>query len=149
MILTLYRAPSGQFGTFGILFHGQVPLCNTLEEPWKDNHRNISCIPEGTYKCVPHNSQRFSNVWRLKDVPGRSGILIHAGNVIDDIEGCILVGEGIGAIGGFPALLDSRAALEVLRDYLPRKFTLEIINPESKAPIPPKLPWWRRIFKGD
>ena len=79
-MLTLYRSKSGEHGTFGILFNGDVPICNTLEDEWKNNQTNISCIPAGIYKVVKHNTKRFPNVWRLENVKGRSAILIHAGN---------------------------------------------------------------------
>ena len=33
--------------------------CNTIELPWKDNRRQISCIPEGAYKVTPRVSTKF------------------------------------------------------------------------------------------
>jgi len=52
----------------------------TLELPWLDNEREISCIPAGTYKCERLNHPRFGHCWWVKDVPGRSEILFHSGN---------------------------------------------------------------------
>lgn len=71
--------------------------CKVLELPWRNNQVKISCIPTGIYKVV----RRYDpNVSRFKyphlhilEVPGRSWILIHAGNFYTDIEGCILPGS--------------------------------------------------------
>ena len=102
--------------------------CCTLEEPWKDNQRKISCVPEGLYKCVKHNSAKYQDVWRLENVKGRDGILIHSGNTTDDIEGCILVGKSFGKLKGKPAVLDSRSALSDLRLAIKGEFYLRIVN---------------------
>src|SRR5262245_45098331 len=52
-----------------------------------------TAIPLGVYTVVLTLSQRFKVVLpELLDVPGFAGIRIHAGNVIDDTDGCILVG---------------------------------------------------------
>ena len=52
----------------------------SLELPYRDNKRRISCIPEGNYIGFKHNSPKFGNTVWIKDVPKRSEILIHAGN---------------------------------------------------------------------
>ncbi len=111
--------------TYGVILYDDKPLCVTIERPWINNERNISCIPPGTYQCVPHNGGRFRNVWILKDVPNRTAILIHIANRVNEIEGCIAVGlsfyeDGIGS---------SAVAMNKLRDELPETFELEIINP--------------------
>ena len=36
--------------TIGNLYINGERFCDTLENPWLDNQRNISCIPEGSYK---------------------------------------------------------------------------------------------------
>ena len=46
-MLKLVRVTTGMDGTFGVLIKDGVPLCVTLELPWRDNERSISCIPEG------------------------------------------------------------------------------------------------------
>ena len=64
----------------------------TLELPWLENKKAISCIPTGDYLMVWGWSPRFKkNFWRI-GVAGRTGILIHKGNFLRDTSGCILVG---------------------------------------------------------
>jgi len=101
----LYRHFSRCWGTFGALIQkpfgiNQTVEC-TLEPPWIDNIRNISCIPEGTYTATLTRSNRFKrDLYELHDVPGRSGIRIHNGNLAGDTSmgyrsdsgGCILLG---------------------------------------------------------
>jgi len=81
-----------QKGTVGVLLINDLYCCLTLEPPWRQNERNRSCIPPGRYQLIPHESSRFGNVWLVDDVPGRTGILIHAGNRVEDTDGCILPG---------------------------------------------------------
>lgn len=126
----LYRCSYTGHATFGELYAPTgLPMFPTLELPWKDNHRNISCIPAGVYEVKPYSSAKFKNVWELQDVPGRSKILIHAGNTVDDIEGCILAGMRRGLLKGLPAVLDSRKAIDMARGIFPATgFTLEILD---------------------
>lgn len=106
-------------------------LCYTLEDPWQDNKRRVSCIPEGVYKCVPHgwNNEpvKFKRVWEITGVPGRTAILIHAGNTAENTIGCILCGLARGEINGNRAILRSQEALNLLRKTLPKTFSIAII----------------------
>lgn len=129
MSVKIHRSIQNEHGTFGILSLEGKPLCVTLELSWKQNKAKVSCIPEGFYNCIPHTGPKFSNVWRLLNVPGRDSILIHAGNTVDDIQGCILVGLSFGELKGGPAVLHSMDALEMLRRKLPKEFTLQVIDP--------------------
>ncbi len=95
-----------------------VPRMLTLEEPWRNNERKISCIPEGVYTCVPHHGMKFNRVWHLQDVPGRTAILIHSGNSTADIEGCILVGGIISPAGSDLQISHSMDALNLLRKLI-------------------------------
>ncbi|HKK83681.1 MAG TPA: DUF5675 family protein [Atribacterota bacterium] len=49
-------------------------------------------IEAGTYNLVAHSGKNFQNVWRLENVPGREGILIHNGSYPYNTTGCILFG---------------------------------------------------------
>ena len=73
-------------------------MCDTLENPWIDNQRNISCIPVGEYEVrirLPRESASRDYVHLLvQDVPDRDWILFHRGNFPKDTSGCILVGLG-------------------------------------------------------
>lgn len=125
-ICRLTRVVSSNKGTFGVMFLHDEPICVTCEDPWVQNMTSISCIPEGIYKCSEFNGKRFKDVWEVRDVPGRSAILIHQGNTIDDTHGCILVGRCFGKLGNLPAVLQSSEAMQILRERLPSEFELII-----------------------
>lgn len=89
-MLTLTRHRMLSTVTLGRFTIGGKLLCCTLELPWKKNARATSCIPEGTYSMMWSYSPAFRrNTWRLIDVPGRDGILIHAANYTRQLKGCI------------------------------------------------------------
>ena len=114
--------------TFGTIIKDGVPICQTLELPWKHNARNISCIPQGVYMCNKWNSESKGAVFRISNVSNRSGILIHIGNIHTEIEGCILVGMYNDIIGGYNAVCHSRKTIKKLYDILDDEFELEIIE---------------------
>jgi len=87
-------------GTNGALFNSGRFLCHTIELPWNDNKRNISCIPEGVYKVEPRFSKRFKHHLILKDVKGRSFILFHPANdALKELQGCIAPVTYLSGIG--------------------------------------------------
>ena len=123
----LTRNPSTADGTFGSLADadGNI-LCVTCELPWLNNVPQISCIPTGAYSCIPHNSSTHPNTWEITEVPNRSEILLHNGNIDTQSKGCIVVGEYMGELNGKPAVLNSVATLDKLRGILPDNFQLII-----------------------
>lgn len=127
----LTRVASGSKGTFGVLTEDNIPLCVTLEDPWHDNARLISCIPPGTYRCRKHSGPRFHDVWEVTAVPGRDAILIHQGNTTTDTSGCVLVGRTFTTFGDKPGIGSSRDALDYLRVVLPPEFRLEVVGPPA------------------
>ena len=48
--LLIIRDTFTDVSTLGQLFLNGERFCDTLELPWKNNQRRISCIPEGEYK---------------------------------------------------------------------------------------------------
>lgn len=127
--LTLKRVDSNNECAFGALFLDEKEICKTLELPWRDNQKGISCIPAGEYKLSPYPSSRFGEVYIVNDVPNRTGILIHTGNTASDIEGCILVGDSYGKLNGKRAVLNSRQTFKVLKELLGNEeYMLNIVN---------------------
>ena len=96
--LLLIRNTFSKKSTIGELFLNGERICDTLENSWQDNQRNISCIPEGVYPVrlrLPRESGTRDYIHLLvKDVKDRDYILIHIGNTAKDTSGCILVGLG-------------------------------------------------------
>lgn len=113
--ITLRRVAFSDHCVQGVLVYQNRALLLTLEDAWRDNLPEVSCIPPGRYRCARHSSIKFPNTWRLEDVPGRSAILLHAGNTDEDTRGCILVGRRFGDMSGIPAVLESQAAMDQLR----------------------------------
>jgi len=96
--LLLIRDTFTEESTIGELFINGERICDTLENPWKDNQRNISCIPEGEYpvrlRLARESASRDYLHLLVQDVPNRDYILFHRGNYPKDTSGCILVGLG-------------------------------------------------------
>ena len=115
-MITIKRIVSNDKYTLGALSVDNDPICWTLEEPYKNNHPNISCIPVGTYKAVRNCSKKFGECFRVYDLAGREpanriGILIHSGNTTEDTSGCILLGLELGMLSGNKAVLKSKEAM--------------------------------------
>lgn len=103
--LTLIRTyyPKGTNGILHYKLDGITHIiCNTIELPWKDNHTQISCIPEGVYELKKRYSPKHGHHLQVMNVSGRALILLHpANNALKELKGCIapvslLTGEGKG-----------------------------------------------------
>lgn len=152
---TLLRQPGSDQGTFGRFESddGHLELVS-LELPWRDKDGNgigdpqRSCINAGLYRCIWEESPTKGWTYHVHDVSGRSGILIHVGNLAGDVEhgwvsdslGCILLGTSRGVItpdqqkhpGHAPqqAVLHSHDAIDALVNWAQREpFLLHIIEP--------------------
>jgi hypothetical protein len=120
--------------TLGTLEVGDLKLA-TIERPWIPNPAGKggipreSCIPDGTYHLQPHQSERFPRTYALigeaqgvyyQQRPagqtwGRTAILIHVGNFVHEVIGCIAVGL---KHGGTSCVTSSRTAMDALRSRL-------------------------------
>ena len=127
-----------------LIRHAYLPACTlgwlqyhgmrvaTIERPWipVQEHRGgkvrESCVPDGKYQLIRHSSEKFPDVFALineeldvryqpSSKAGRAAILIHKGNAVGDVIGCIAVGMAHGRLGGQPAVLRSAEALDELR----------------------------------
>lgn len=162
MKLTLVRSAYLKTCTLGTLYAGDLALA-TIERPWIPNPAGpggmprTSCIPDGDYTLNPHSSERFPNVWAVvnpslgvwyqpADIPrgqgfGRSAVLIHAGNRVSDVIGCIAVGLKHGNLEGEPAVISSQLALGDLRSVLKSgSHALQICTTGGAKNLPP--PGW-------
>ena len=117
MNLRLQRLPSGDSKTDGDLYVDDQHLCVTLEDAVRDvKIKGQTAIPAGRYQITMENSPRFGpGTLTVNDVPGFTGVRIHAGNTEHDTEGCPLVGmvrtdSGIGRSKEALTLLKSTVA---------------------------------------
>jgi Family of unknown function (DUF5675) len=77
-------------GTNGKLTCEGKLICLTIELPWKNNEKKVSCVPEGKYTITKRYSKKYGWHLQLLNVKGRSLILIHpANNAIKELQGCI------------------------------------------------------------
>lgn len=140
MTLRLRREPTVDGVTLGALSIDGVWCCWTLEDAireapgqpvasWKVDRQ--TAIPHGTYRLRLSLSHRFDQVLpELLEVPGFSGIRIHAGNTIEDTAGCVLVGRN--RVGS--NLTGSRVACHALIEQLARAtdpIVITIEDPEA------------------
>ena len=118
---TIIRDHMNEAPTTGQLFMPNDLSFYTLEDPWLDNAKEISCIPTGVYRCILSTSARFNRVMpEILGVPGRTGIRVHGGNTVADTEGCVLLGMSM--IAG-PELRSSQQALGFFAKWLRKALT--------------------------
>ena len=89
MVLVLNRTYFPE-GTQGILEWNGTLVCYTIELPWLNNQKRISCVPEGEYVLQKRFGPKFKWHLHLRNVPGRDLILIHPANdAKTELLGCI------------------------------------------------------------
>jgi len=103
-------------GTNGKILHNGKLICHSIQLPWKNNEKRVSCIPEGIYTLRKRYSRKFKAHIEITGVPERSFILFHsANNAMKELNGCIapvtkIAGAGLGS--------QSRWAFEKLRTWV-------------------------------
>lgn len=137
MKLKLVRIVTQSNYTEGKLYIDGAYFSDTLEDTdrgleqsmseFEINRRKIygqTCIPSGEYKVILNMSPRFKKILpRILDVKGFEGILMHAGNTVQDSSGCILLGtksaDGV--------LINSRKAVDALIEKIKDQKDITII----------------------
>ncbi|WP_341216946.1 DUF5675 family protein [uncultured Wocania sp.] len=122
--ITRYNGDKNQSLGNLIVFNSNRSLVfnsHLLERGWQDNKRNISCIPEGTYKLVLEYSHKFSRyLWEVKGVPNRSECKFHAASFWKNLNGCFSPGLAKWDINndGYKDMIYSTDALEEFMDAM-------------------------------
>jgi hypothetical protein len=98
-ILELIRLEEdSQYGTFGVLKINKQVFCVTLELQDLENRSNKSSIPAQQYWMERIESSKFGKTFEIIDVPDRSHILFHSGNIVSETKGCIILAQHYGLI---------------------------------------------------
>ena len=132
----LLRTETSSQGTFGLLQSGGFSVW-IAELPWKENIRQLSCIPVGSYTCKWIKSPKFGWCYEVTGVANRGNILIHKGNFVGDStlgyktnsHGCLLPARSLGKLSGQRAgLLSLPATQSLYQHFKQQPFILEIVN---------------------
>ncbi|HEX2594704.1 MAG TPA: DUF5675 family protein [Rhizomicrobium sp.] len=135
MNLRLIREPSLLGATLGVLFVDGRFRAFSLEDEISDvKVPGRTCIPEGRYQIRLTWSPKFNRVLpELVDVPGFTGVRIHAGNTKDDTAGCVLLGvqrSGVNLVQSRPAVEQLQADMELAK-AADRLIWIAIENPAA------------------
>ena len=115
-------------GTFSTLHRADgSKVCCVVERPDLNNKPSESCIVEGTYSLLPHQSPKFGECYALEAPmlgvtrygPSlRTHVLIHKANVPSDLEGCLAPGLSFGYVKGQWGVVSSGVAFNALMKEL-------------------------------
>jgi hypothetical protein len=126
MKVEVKRTFKGTEYTIGKLYIDGHYLCDTLEDTVRPVGVKIAgktAIPAGTYKVRKTMSPRFKKVLpEILNVPGFTGVRIHAGNTATDTDGCLLL--GLNKKKG--QVLESQTTMAFFMARTPDEFTLVI-----------------------
>lgn len=133
MKLDLLRLKETKTRTLGILMlidddDALIRTFFTLELPWRNNEKNVSCIPEGVYTINPRKSDKYGKHFIINNVPNRSYILLHHGNYSSDTSGCILVGTEFKNLDNEKELevANSKKAMETLTTMIGERYNVPL-----------------------
>lgn len=99
----------------------------------------VSCVPDGTgYDLIPHTRSDGTDVFALRnpdlgvyyergerpDTGGRFLILIHAGNFVEESQGCLLPGVNHTIYNNRVMVTNSRQAMQMIRDAKPTRLDI-------------------------
>lgn len=118
--------------TLGEFYIDGKLITQTIELPILNggNQVNKNCIPEGTYTVKKELTSAHHNYphFRFQNVPKRIGILIHRGNYVRELLGCVAPGLSRADLDkdGLIDVAQSTKALELLYDLLPEEFQITI-----------------------
>lgn len=134
MRLILHRALKSSEATLGTLSvstgNKEQFICYTLEDCYREidgepvsnwKIKGFTAVPRGEYEIKYTDSVRFGKkTLQLMNVPGFTGVRIHAGNTAKDTEGCILPGltQHTDSISGSYSVVNSRDAVRRLENIL-------------------------------
>ena len=126
MQINVRRTFKGPEYTIGKLYIDGHYLCDTLEDTVRPAGTKIAgktAIPAGTYKVKKTMSPRFKKILpEILNVPGFTGVRIHAGNLPKDTDECLLL--GLNKAKG--AVLFSQTTVDFFMARTPDEFTLTI-----------------------
>jgi len=99
----------------------------TIEKPWRNNTPFLSCIPEGNYVLVPHDTRKYPDTWAM--VGGtvshgpdpafeRYACVFHSANYSDQLTGCVGPGLGMQILKESVATYRSGDAMKAIRKAL-------------------------------
>ncbi len=148
MEFTLQREPFTDLGTQGTLTttDGDGFTCKTIERQNDDNNPvTHACILAGKYtvkRSPPGTHPKHPGSFQIMDVKNRTDILIHVANTMDDLLGCVGLGQKWGTLVGtnpdhpehvgvtLKAVLGSKQAYKDFMEFLDGvdEFTLTIID---------------------
>ena len=128
--LSLVRVAVRFDGAFGVLLDRGAPFAVSCEHTYgQGTTAPIVKIPAGTYQCQrTYFAGGGYDTYEVTGVPGHSRLLFHRGNTEVDSDGCILVGEYFGEIGGVPAVMLSQMAFTAFMHRMAGRdsFSLEV-----------------------
>jgi len=125
-------------GTYSYLYRADgSEVCCFVEKEWRNNKPFESCVPEGEYDLVPHNSPKYGECYALVaetlgvTVNGpsiRTACLVHIANKPSQLVGCAAPGLSFGFLVGEWCVSSSRLAFNALikeLDGKPAKLLIE------------------------
>ena len=125
-------------GTYSYLYREDgSKVCCFVEREWCNNEPYKSCVPEGTYNLVPHNSPKYRECYAMVaptlgvtiDGPSiRTSCLIHIANKPSQLLGCASPGLDFGFLGDEWSVKSSALAFKALINELggePAQLTIQ------------------------
>lgn len=132
--LRMIRDSYGDKETLGkFVDENSITIAHTIERPWiaglnPGGMPFESCVPDGIYQLVPHTRPSGRKVvalvnpdlgvwYQKEDRPnpwGRYLVLIHSGNYVENVVGCIAPGETRTIADNRRMVTSSRATMDML-----------------------------------